>query len=202
MKLFVRRSSKNSIIYRKQNTFIHLIKHLNEVNDLYDFYTKACATGKEKRRRWWTTNPLTNDDEPPTNCSDLSLLGYTLNGYYLVKPVVMTCHERAWRARSVWSWLGSRIHVLTQPVPHSSYYMAQSYWNEPKCRELVFSSEVSVFVTSFYQLFQSNSIVIEQRWSSLRHFLSQTCCTPRSKLLPPGGGSYTQSKCHANFATS
>jgi len=27
---------------------------------------------------------------PPTNCSDLSLLGYTLNGYYLVKPVSET----------------------------------------------------------------------------------------------------------------
>ena len=27
---------------------------------------------------------------PPTNCSDLSLLSYTLNGYYLVKPVSET----------------------------------------------------------------------------------------------------------------
>jgi len=24
--------------------------------------------------------------EPPTNCSDLTRLGYTFNGYYLVKP--------------------------------------------------------------------------------------------------------------------
>jgi len=39
-----------------------------------------------------------DDDDPsirkfygsPTNCSDLSLLGYTLNGYYLVKPVSET----------------------------------------------------------------------------------------------------------------
>jgi len=39
-----------------------------------------------------------DDDEPPirkfyglpTNCSDLSLLGYTQKGYYLVKPVSET----------------------------------------------------------------------------------------------------------------
>jgi len=39
---------------------------------------------------------------PPTNCSDLSRLGYTLNGYYLVKRVTDTSNSEAINLETVY----------------------------------------------------------------------------------------------------
>jgi len=38
-------------------------------------------------------SPIPKFYGPATNCSDLALLGYTLNGYYLVKPVADASHD-------------------------------------------------------------------------------------------------------------
>ena len=57
---------------------------------------------------------------PPANCSEVEMLGYTLNGYYLVKSndptnknkiTIVYCAFR--QAQSMMSQQGKEIHIIT-----------------------------------------------------------------------------------------